>query len=116
MLGAVLQPHPHVWCSPLLQYWQNLSLLLRHPAACGATPVPKQPPPPIRLPFPPPQNEAILHRYANEDVAVGSWLVGLDVEYDNQRRLCCDTEWKCTQQVGGCEGLPNHPARIGNGA
>ncbi|KAL4427755.1 hypothetical protein ABPG75_001844 [Micractinium tetrahymenae] len=46
------------------------------------------------------QNEAILHRYANEDVAVGSWLVGLDVEYDNQRRLCCDTEWKCTQQSG----------------
>lgn len=54
------------------------------------------------LPAPPPdpQNEAILHRYANEDVAVGSWLVGLDVEYDNQRRLCCDTEWKCTGQVG----------------
>ncbi|KAL4449403.1 hypothetical protein ABPG77_007047 [Micractinium sp. CCAP 211/92] len=46
------------------------------------------------------QNEAILHRYANEDVAVGSWLVGLDVDYDNQRRLCCDTEWKCTGQSG----------------
>ncbi|EFN59688.1 hypothetical protein CHLNCDRAFT_133227 [Chlorella variabilis] len=44
------------------------------------------------------QNEAILHRYANEDVAVGAWLVGLDIVYDNQRRLCCDTEWKCTQQ------------------
>lgn len=25
--------------------------------------------------------------------------VGLDVQYDNQRRLCCDTEWKCTGQV-----------------
>ena len=30
---------------------------------------------------------------------MGAWLVGLDIVYDNQRRLCCDTEWKCTQQV-----------------
>lgn len=46
------------------------------------------------------QNEAILHRFANEDVSVGAWLMGLDIVYDNNRRLCCDTEWKCTQQVG----------------
>ena len=73
-------------------------------------PAPHPPTPPHPQPLTPPccrflcaplQNEAILHRYANEDVAVGSWLVGLDIQYDNQRRLCCDTEWKCTQQVRG---------------
>ncbi len=136
------------------------------------------------------RNEAILHRYANEDVAVGAWLVsgeqgmlcacdewpaslcgaaatrppagqhakkhktvwhlgrsgscifcnsaagdrraflwparlwldvrlsrpsgccpcvlqvGLDVQYDNQRRLCCDSEWKCTGQVRSARGKP----------
>lgn len=33
------------------------------------------------------------------DVGVGAWLVGLDIQYDNQHRLCCDNEWKCTAQV-----------------
>ncbi len=46
------------------------------------------------------RNGPILHRFANEDVSVGAWLMGLDIVYDNNRRLCCDTEWKCTQQVG----------------
>eukprot|EP00887_Chlorella_sp_A99_P003159 scaffold9.g3159.t1 len=44
------------------------------------------------------QNEAILHRYANEDVGMGAWLVGTDIQYDNQRRLCCDNRWKCAEQ------------------
>ncbi|KAB5534920.1 hypothetical protein DKX38_018135 [Salix brachista] len=40
----------------------------------------------------------ILHKYANEDVSLGSWFIGLDVEHIDDRRLCCgtapDCEWK----------------------
>jgi hypothetical protein len=32
----------------------------------------------------------VLHRYANEDVTVGAWLLGLDVKHVDERRLCCD--------------------------
>ncbi|XP_041023221.1 probable beta-1,3-galactosyltransferase 4 isoform X1 [Juglans microcarpa x Juglans regia] len=43
-------------------------------------------------------NQNVLHKYANEDVALGSWLIGLDVEHVDDRRLCCgtppDCEWK----------------------
>ena len=31
----------------------------------------------------------ILHRYANEDVSLGSWFIGLDVEHIDDRSLCC---------------------------
>ncbi|MBA0778955.1 hypothetical protein Gotri_003240 [Gossypium trilobum] len=40
----------------------------------------------------------VLHKYANEDVSLGSWFIGLDVEHVDDRRLCCgsppDCEWK----------------------
>ncbi|KAG8487252.1 hypothetical protein CXB51_020605 [Gossypium anomalum] len=40
----------------------------------------------------------ILHRYANEDVSLGSWLIGLEVEHVDDRSMCCgtppDCEWK----------------------
>eukprot|EP00897_Mesotaenium_endlicherianum_P008411 jgi/Mesen1/7599/ME000395S06753 len=43
-------------------------------------------------------NQAILHRYANEDVSLGSWFIGLDVEHIDDRSMCCSTppdcEWK----------------------
>uniref|UniRef100_A0A2N9H578 Hexosyltransferase n=1 Tax=Fagus sylvatica TaxID=28930 RepID=A0A2N9H578_FAGSY len=43
-------------------------------------------------------NRPILHKYANEDVSLGAWLIGLDVEHVDDRRLCCgtppDCEWK----------------------
>ncbi|KAK8577578.1 hypothetical protein V6N13_027847 [Hibiscus sabdariffa] len=44
-------------------------------------------------------NKHILHRYANEDVSLGSWFIGLDVEHIDDRSLCCgttppDCEWK----------------------
>ncbi|XP_060174340.1 probable beta-1,3-galactosyltransferase 8 [Lycium barbarum] len=43
-------------------------------------------------------NSGILHRYANEDVSLGSWLIGLEVEHVDERSLCCgtppDCEWK----------------------
>ncbi|XP_010542088.1 PREDICTED: beta-1,6-galactosyltransferase GALT31A [Tarenaya hassleriana] len=43
-------------------------------------------------------NRQILHKYANEDVSLGSWFIGLDVEHIDDRSLCCgtlpDCEWK----------------------
>ncbi|XP_058220090.1 probable beta-1,3-galactosyltransferase 2 isoform X1 [Rhododendron vialii] len=43
-------------------------------------------------------NQHALHKYANEDVSVGSWFIGLDVKHIDDRRLCCgtppDCEWK----------------------
>ncbi|XP_057752835.1 probable beta-1,3-galactosyltransferase 8 [Arachis stenosperma] len=43
-------------------------------------------------------NWPILHRYANEDVSLGSWLLGLEVEHIDERSMCCgtppDCDWK----------------------
>ncbi|XP_023536286.1 beta-1,3-galactosyltransferase 7-like isoform X2 [Cucurbita pepo subsp. pepo] len=43
-------------------------------------------------------NEPILHKYANEDVSLGAWLIGLEVEHIDDRNMCCgtppDCEWK----------------------
>ncbi|XVE50667.1 hypothetical protein DITRI_Ditri01bG0181700 [Diplodiscus trichospermus] len=42
-------------------------------------------------------NQHVLHKYANEDVSLGSWFIGLDIEHIDDRRLCCgttDCEWK----------------------
>lgn len=43
-------------------------------------------------------NQAILHKYANEDVSLGSWFIGLEVEHIDDRNMCCgtppDCEWK----------------------
>lgn len=43
-------------------------------------------------------NQPILHRFANEDVSLGAWLIGLEVEHIDDRSLCCatppDCEWK----------------------
>jgi hypothetical protein len=33
----------------------------------------------------------VLHKYANEDVSLGAWFLGLDVEHIDDRRLCCGT-------------------------
>lgn len=33
----------------------------------------------------------VLHKYVNEDVSLGSWFIGLDVEHIDDRRLCCGT-------------------------
>lgn len=43
-------------------------------------------------------NQGILHKYANEDVSLGSWFIGLEVEHIDDRNMCCgtppDCEWK----------------------
>jgi len=43
-------------------------------------------------------NQPILHKYANEDVSLGSWFIGLEVNHIDERNMCCgtppDCEWK----------------------
>ncbi|KAG6637612.1 hypothetical protein I3843_11G185700 [Carya illinoinensis] len=68
-------------------------------------------------------NQHVLHRYANEDVSLGSWFIGLDVDHIDDRRLCCgtppDCEWKA--QAGNiciasfdwsCSGICKSAERI----
>ncbi|OMO77622.1 Glycosyl transferase, family 31 [Corchorus olitorius] len=68
-------------------------------------------------------NSNILHRYANEDVSLGSWLIGLEVEHVDERSMCCgtppDCEWK--SQAGNvcvasfdwsCSGVCNSVERM----
>ncbi|XP_078443123.1 hydroxyproline O-galactosyltransferase HPGT3-like [Wolffia australiana] len=35
-------------------------------------------------------NSATLKSYAHDDTSVGSWMIGLDVTYIDDNRLCCD--------------------------
>ncbi|KAJ3679608.1 hypothetical protein LUZ60_017619 [Juncus effusus] len=43
-------------------------------------------------------NQPILHKYANEDVSLGAWFIGLEVDHIDERNMCCgtppDCEWK----------------------
>ncbi|XP_058094819.1 probable beta-1,3-galactosyltransferase 2 isoform X2 [Magnolia sinica] len=68
-------------------------------------------------------NQHMLHKYANEDVSLGSWFIGLDVQHIDDRRLCCgtppDCEWKA--QAGNicvasfdwsCSGICKSAERI----
>ncbi|GFP79571.1 probable beta-1 3-galactosyltransferase 2, partial [Phtheirospermum japonicum] len=34
-------------------------------------------------------NQMCCNKYANEDVSLGSWFIGLDVRHIDDRRLCC---------------------------
>ncbi|XP_062009456.1 probable beta-1,3-galactosyltransferase 2 isoform X1 [Rosa rugosa] len=68
-------------------------------------------------------NQHVLHKYANEDVSLGAWFIGLDAEHIDDRRLCCgtppDCEWKA--QAGNvcvasfdwsCSGICRSAERI----
>ncbi|KAL2498534.1 Beta-1 [Abeliophyllum distichum] len=43
-------------------------------------------------------NLPILHKFANEDVSLGAWFIGLEVEHIDDHNMCCGTppqcEWK----------------------
>lgn len=41
----------------------------------------------------------VLHRFANEDVTLGAWLLGLNVKHVDERRLCCDSAERCGAQT-----------------
>ncbi|PNT66540.1 hypothetical protein BRADI_3g13770v3 [Brachypodium distachyon] len=68
-------------------------------------------------------NRHILHKFTNEDVSFGSWLIGLDVEHVDERSLCCgtppDCEWKaqggnpCAASFDrNCSGICNPAERM----
>ncbi|KAI5672018.1 hypothetical protein M9H77_12382 [Catharanthus roseus] len=44
-------------------------------------------------------NQPILHKYANEDVSLGAWLIGLEVEHIDDRNMCCGTPPDCEQKA-----------------
>ncbi|KAL9255093.1 putative beta-1,3-galactosyltransferase 2 [Drosera capensis] len=46
-------------------------------------------------------NQNLLHKYANEDVSLGSWLIGLDVAHVDDRSLCCGTSPDCKLKARG---------------
>ncbi|XP_023001282.1 probable beta-1,3-galactosyltransferase 2 [Cucurbita maxima] len=69
------------------------------------------------------RNQDVLHKYANEDVSLGSWLIGLDVEQVDDKKLCCSTPIDCeTKALGGeacvasfdwrCSGICNSVERM----
>ncbi|CAN7040398.1 unnamed protein product [Brassica oleracea var. botrytis] len=77
-------------------------------------------------------NQDLLHKYANEDVSLGSWFIGLDVEHVNDRRLCCSTsprdcqlkammgdvcaasfDWKCSGICQSAERMADVHERCG---
>ncbi|KAL6512182.1 putative beta-1,3-galactosyltransferase 8 [Orobanche gracilis] len=40
-------------------------------------------------------NAGILHLYANEDVSLGSWLIGLEVQHVDDHSMCCGSPPDC---------------------
>ncbi|KAG6404191.1 hypothetical protein SASPL_136431 [Salvia splendens] len=44
-------------------------------------------------------NQQILHKYANEDVSLGAWFIGLEVEHVDDRSMCCGTPPDCEQKA-----------------
>ncbi|KAK4748715.1 hypothetical protein SAY87_015301 [Trapa incisa] len=78
-------------------------------------------------------NRHILHLYANEDVSLGSWFIGLDVQHIDERSLCCGTpldcewkahagnpcaasfDWSCSGVCKSVERMPEVHKRCGEG-
>ncbi|KAL6873793.1 hypothetical protein ACP4OV_013875 [Aristida adscensionis] len=57
-------------------------------------------------------NKHVLHKYINEDVSLGAWLIGLDVEHIDDRRLCCGTPPIVNGKLR--QGTPAQHHSIGN--
>ncbi|XXG70855.1 hypothetical protein AAC387_Pa07g0245 [Persea americana] len=78
-------------------------------------------------------NQPILHKYANEDVSLGAWFIGLEVEHINESNMCCGTppdceqkaetgnaciasfDWSCSGICKSVEKIKNVHARCGEG-
>ena len=62
-------------------------------------------------------NRAALHKYANEDVSVATWMLALDVDFVDDRALCCQScvgrdecivthQWNCTGMCDAANSIP----------
>ncbi|XP_010277678.1 PREDICTED: beta-1,3-galactosyltransferase 7-like [Nelumbo nucifera] len=78
-------------------------------------------------------NQPILHKYANEDVSLGAWFIGLEVEHIDERNMCCGTppdcewkaqagnvcvasfDWSCSGICKSVEKIKNVHSRCGEG-
>ncbi|XP_010493211.1 PREDICTED: probable beta-1,3-galactosyltransferase 1 isoform X2 [Camelina sativa] len=77
-------------------------------------------------------NQDLLHKYANEDVSLGSWFIGLNVEHVDEKKLCCSTsphdcelkavmgsvcaasfDWKCSGICRSAERMADVHERCG---
>ncbi|XP_078165081.1 putative beta-1,3-galactosyltransferase 8 isoform X2 [Carex rostrata] len=75
-------------------------------------------------------NQDALHKYANEDVSVGAWLIGLDVNHVDDHDMCCQTpecvsrarngkvcvasfDWNCTGLCSSVERMEDVHQRCG---
>ncbi|KAK9691686.1 hypothetical protein RND81_09G212200 [Saponaria officinalis] len=78
-------------------------------------------------------NRDILHKYANEDVSLGAWLIGLEVEHVDDRSMCCGTtdcewrlkegdtciasfDWKCSGICQSVDRMKDVHTRCGEGS
>lgn len=48
-----------------------------------------------------------MHKYANEDVSLGAWFIGLEVEHIDERNMCCGTPPGMVLQLGSCPNVLN---------
>ncbi|OAY85232.1 Beta-1,3-galactosyltransferase 7 [Ananas comosus] len=70
-------------------------------------------------------NQPILHKYANEDVSLGSWFIGLEVEHIDERNMCCGTppgnvciasfDWSCSGICNSVDRIKDVHSRCGEG-
>ena len=40
-----------------------------------------------------------MHVFRLQDITVGTWMLGLDVDFVNERRMCCANADECQKQV-----------------
>eukprot|EP00884_Botryococcus_braunii_P009240 jgi/Botrbrau1/18317/Bobra.0179s0045.1 len=69
------------------------------------------------------QNREFLHHFANEDVSMGAWLLGTNITYQDELRLCCIHDEQCAAQISAgspcivyteaeCSGICNAETRM----
>ncbi|XP_021849706.2 beta-1,3-galactosyltransferase 7-like [Spinacia oleracea] len=78
-------------------------------------------------------NQEILHMYVNEDVSLGAWFIGLEVEHVDDMSMCCGTEdcqrklkegdvcvasfdWKCSGICKSVDRMKDVHIRCGEGS
>lgn len=41
----------------------------------------------------------MARNHIRQDITVGTWMLGLDVDFVNERRMCCANADECHKQV-----------------